>query len=297
MEADKALRARAGKVIPGGMYGHQSAVLLPDGYPQFFTRGSGAHLWDANETKYLDYMCAYGPNLLGYGHKAIDDAYIAQLRLGDTLTGPSPVMVELAEAFVAMIAHADWAMFCKNGTDANSMAMVIARAATGRRKILIAHGAYHGAAPWCTPIKTGTLPEDRAHQIRYDYNDAGQPAGRRGRGRRRPGRHLRHALQARHVHRPAARRSRLCPRGPRRLRRHRRAADRRRRARRLPPVARLQLGAGRRAAGPFILGQGDRQRPSDLVPARATTAPAKRLRASTPPARSGFPPRRWPPRW
>ena len=170
MEVDQALRARAEKVIPAGMYGHQSAMLLPDGYPQFFTRGHGAHLWDANQTKYLDYMCAYGPNLLGYGHKAIDDAYIAQLRLGDTLTGPSPVMVELAEAFAAMITHADWAMFCKNGTDANSMAMVIARAATGRRKILIARGAYHGAAPWCTPLKTGTLPEDRAHQIHYDYN-------------------------------------------------------------------------------------------------------------------------------
>ncbi len=171
-EADRALRTRAEKVIPNGMYGHQTALLLPDGYPQFFARAEGAYLWDVNGQKYIDYMCAYGPNLLGYGHPAIDAAYIAQLKLGDTMTGPSAVMVELAEAFTGMISHASWAMFCKNGTDANSMAMVIARACSGKRKILIAHGAYHGAAPWCTPLRTGILPEDRAHQIYYDYNDA-----------------------------------------------------------------------------------------------------------------------------
>jgi glutamate-1-semialdehyde 2,1-aminomutase len=170
-DKDRALRRRAEEVIPNGMYGHQSALLLPENYPQFFARAKGAHLWDADGNKYLDYMCAYGPNLLGYGHEAIDAAYIAQLKLGDTMTGPSPVMVDLAEQFVGQITHASWAMFCKNGTDANSMAMVIARHATGRRKILIATGAYHGAAPWCTPVKNGTLPEDRAHQIFYTYND------------------------------------------------------------------------------------------------------------------------------
>jgi glutamate-1-semialdehyde 2,1-aminomutase len=116
-------------------------------------------------------MCAYGPNLLGYRHAEIDAAYIDQLKRGDTMTGPAPVMVDLAEDFVRMITHAEWAMFCKNGTDANSMAMVIARAATGKRKILIAHGAYHGAAPWCTPVKSGITEEDRAHQIFYTYND------------------------------------------------------------------------------------------------------------------------------
>jgi len=169
---DHALRNRAGKVIPNGMYGHQSAFILPSNYPQFFQRAQGAHLWDADGNRYLDYMCAYGPNLFGYANKDIDAAYIAQLALGDTMTGPSPLMVDLAEAFVGMVGHSDWAMFCKNGTDANSMAVMIARAATAKRKILIAHGAYHGAAAWCTPIKAGVLAEDRAHQIFYVYNDA-----------------------------------------------------------------------------------------------------------------------------
>ena len=169
--ADRALRARAEAVIPNGMYGHQATLLLPDEYPQFFSHADGAHIWDVNGTQYIDYMCAYGPNLLGYRHPGVDAAYTEQLKRGDTMTGPAPVMVDLAEEFVRMIGHADWAMFCKNGTDANSMAMVTARAATGKRKILIADGAYHGAAPWCTPMHTGTTAEDRAHQIRYTYND------------------------------------------------------------------------------------------------------------------------------
>jgi glutamate-1-semialdehyde 2,1-aminomutase len=168
---DRALRDRARAVIPGGMYGHQSTGLLPDDYPQFFTRGEGAHLWDADGRRYLDLMCAYGPNLFGYANPEIDAAYVRQLGLGDTLTGPTELMVRLAETFVDMIDHADWAMFCKNGTDATSMALVAARAQTGRKTIVRAKGAYHGAAPWCTPRPAGVLESDRAHQILCDYND------------------------------------------------------------------------------------------------------------------------------
>jgi glutamate-1-semialdehyde 2,1-aminomutase len=168
---DQELRARAEAVIPGGMYGHQSTGLLPDDYPQFFERGEGAHIWDVDGTRYLDMMCAYGPNLFGYANPQIDAAFVRQLGLGDTLTGPTALMVELAEAFVAMVSHADWAMFCKNGTDATTMALTTARAHTRRKTVVRAKGAYHGAAPWCVPRPTGTLESDRAHQILCDYND------------------------------------------------------------------------------------------------------------------------------
>ena len=168
---DKALRERAAAVIPGGMYGHQSIGLLPDDYPQFFSKAEGARLWDADGNSRLDYMCAYGPNLFGYGHPEINAAYVRQMETGDTMTGPSGVMVDLAEAFVGMVSHADWAMFCKNGTDATSMAMVIARAHTKRKTIVLAKGAYHGSAPWCTPRPAGTTPEDKANQIFCAYND------------------------------------------------------------------------------------------------------------------------------
>ena len=168
---DRALRDRAAAVIPGGMFGHQSTAMLPDDYPQFFSKAKGAHLWDADGNRYLDFMCAYGPNLFGYGHPDIDAAYVSQLSQGDTLTGPTELMVALAEGWVAQVEHATWAIFCKNGTDATSMALIAARAHTKRKTIIRAKGAYHGAAPWCTPRPTGALPSDRAHQILCDYND------------------------------------------------------------------------------------------------------------------------------
>jgi len=168
---DAALQERARAVIPNGMYGHQSVRILPDDYPQFFSRAEGAHLWDVDGNKYLDFMGGYGPNLFGYGHAGISDAYTARLALGDTMTGPGEAMVELAEAMTAQVTHADWAMFCKNGTDATTMALMIARHHTKKKTIILAKGAYHGAAPWCTPLKNGVTSSDRANQIFCEYND------------------------------------------------------------------------------------------------------------------------------
>jgi glutamate-1-semialdehyde 2,1-aminomutase len=153
------------------MYGHQSAALLPASVPQFFTRARGALLWDADGAEYIDYLCAYGPSLLGYAFGPVEEAAARQQASGDAMTGPSPVMVELAEALVSMVSHADWAMFCKNGSDATSMAVMVARAATGRSKILCAENTYHGAAAWSTPRLAGTLPEDRAHIVYYRHHD------------------------------------------------------------------------------------------------------------------------------
>lgn len=168
---DLQLRERAAKVIPNGMYGHESTVLMPPSFPQFFERAEGTYLWDADGNKYLDLMCAYGPNLLGYGRAEVNAAIRRQLDKADTTTGPSPLMVELAETLTSMISHADWAMFCKNGTDATTMAMTCARSTTGKRIILVAEGAYHGAAPWCTPRPNGVVPEEKAFIRKYVYND------------------------------------------------------------------------------------------------------------------------------
>jgi len=146
-------------------------MLLPDDYPQFFDRAEGAYLWDVDGNRYLDFMCGYGPNLFGYGHAGIDQAYFDRARRGDTMTGPGEAMVELAEALTAQVTHADWAMFCKNGTDATTMALMIARNHTRKGTVVLAKGAYHGAAPWCTPLKNGVTKADRANQIFYEYND------------------------------------------------------------------------------------------------------------------------------
>ena len=168
---DAALRRRARRVIPGGMYGHLNVARLPEGYPQFFARAEGATLWDVDGNAYVDFMCAYGPMVLGYGNREVEAAASAQRDLGDVMTGPSERLVELAEKLVGMVAHADWALFQRNGTDATTLCVVVARAATGKRKILAARGAYHGSAPWCTPHPNGATAEDRIHLVHYDYND------------------------------------------------------------------------------------------------------------------------------
>lgn len=169
--SDGALRARAAQVIPGGMWGHQNVTRLPAGYPQYFSRAEGCRTWDADGREYIDFICGWGPMILGYNDADVEAAASDQRGRGDAMNGPSERLVELAELVVDTVPHADWAMFSKNGTDATTACITIARAGTGRRKVLVASGAYHGAIPWCTPSVAGVTEEDRAHLIHYDYND------------------------------------------------------------------------------------------------------------------------------
>jgi len=171
LSRNAALVERARRVVPGAMWGHQNAARLPQGYPQYFSRGEGCTLWDVDGNTYVDFMCAWGPIILGHRHPEVEAAAQAQAARGDCLNGPGEVMVELAELFVDTIAAADWVQFKKNGNDATTSAVVIARAETRRRKILVAKGAYHGSAPWCSPSVLGVTAEDRAHILAYDYND------------------------------------------------------------------------------------------------------------------------------
>ncbi len=171
LDRDAALRARAAAVIPGGMYGHQNATLLPPDYPQYFVEGAGCRVRDVDGNEYIDFMCSYGPIFLGHRHPVVEERARQQAARGDCLNGPGPAMVELAERLVARVDHADWALFQKNGTDATTLCVTIARAATERRGVLVAEGSYHGAAPWCTPIPAGVIAEDRAHQRTFRYND------------------------------------------------------------------------------------------------------------------------------
>ncbi len=172
LSRNAALVSRAQRVVPGGMWGHQNAAALPPGYPQYFSRAQGCHLWDVDGNRYVDFVCSWGPIILGHCHEAVDEAARAQAARGDCLNGPGEVMVELAELFVATIAHADWVQFKKNGNDATTAAVTIARAGTGRRKILLARGSYHGSAPWCSPSVLGVTAEDRAHIVAFEYNDS-----------------------------------------------------------------------------------------------------------------------------
>ncbi len=168
---DAELRSRAQRVIPGGMYGHQAVANLPPHYPQFFVEGKGARIRDANGVEYIDLMCSYGPMVLGHRNPVVEQAVRRQMRRADCLNGPTEHMVRLAELLTQNVPHADWALFCKNGTDATTLCVTIARAATKRRKVMVARGAYHGWAAWCNPNTNGITEEERSNILYYEYND------------------------------------------------------------------------------------------------------------------------------
>ncbi len=171
----RALFERAAQVIPGGVYGHQgpaNGCFIPtEAFPFFSERAEGTYFWDVDGNRFIDYMCAYGPNILGYGDKDVDDAGIEQLRIGNCVTAPSAKLVEFAEVMVDTVAMADWAFFMKNGGDATSFALMVARAATDRKKVILVRGNYHGVAPWAQGVGCGgVIPDDLANILYVDWN-------------------------------------------------------------------------------------------------------------------------------
>jgi glutamate-1-semialdehyde 2,1-aminomutase len=169
------LYARASRVIPAGIPGHfgTSSLVPPTAYPLYAESAAGAHFTDVDGNDIIDYMCAYGPMILGYGNKVVEEAAARQRAFGDTLGCSSPVMVELAERLTSLIAGADWAFFAKNGGDVTDYATMIARAATGRPLIVAIEDGYHGVAPWMQgPGRGGVVTSDTADVLRIPWNDS-----------------------------------------------------------------------------------------------------------------------------
>jgi glutamate-1-semialdehyde 2,1-aminomutase len=167
---------RAVKVIPAGIPGHlgpASGCFIPvSAYPFFCERAEGTYFWDVDGNRFIDYMCAYGPNILGYNHPEVDAAARAQIEKANCTTVPAPLMIELAELLVDTVDSADWAMFAKNGGDVTNLAMLTARAATGRKKIVKFVGGYHGVHPWMLDVGyPGVLYEDIENIITIPFNN------------------------------------------------------------------------------------------------------------------------------
>lgn len=167
---------RALKVVPGGVYGHQGpsdGCAIPiTAFPLFSDHAKGAHFWDVDGNKFIDYMCAYGPNILGYNDDDVDAAALAQLKKENCVTTPSSMLVDFAEVFCDTVDMADWVIFAKNGGDVTSYAVMIARHATSRKKILMINGSYHGVAPWTQKLGAGgIIDEDVANNLYCQFND------------------------------------------------------------------------------------------------------------------------------
>ena len=172
LSQSRALFERAVRVIPGGIYGHTSpAAGLPGVFPYFAESAEGCRFRDVDGNVYLDFMCGFGPIVLGYHHPEVEEAAARARAKGNLYNQPSGGMVELAELLVGRIDFADWAVFAKNGSDVTTWALQVAREATGRKKILMVKGAYHGVDAWCAPGFGGIIEEDRMHIHRFRWND------------------------------------------------------------------------------------------------------------------------------
>jgi len=161
---------KAKDVIPGGIFGHYK-YSIGEFAPKFFSKAKDSYFWDIDGNKFIDLMCAYGPMILGYNNPVVDRAAQQQYDLGNTVSLASPVMIELAETLVDMVAVADWALFGKNGGDSTSLAIMVARAETGREKIIKIDDGYHGVASWMQRNNSpGTIPSDTDEIISIEWN-------------------------------------------------------------------------------------------------------------------------------
>jgi glutamate-1-semialdehyde 2,1-aminomutase len=163
---------RAAKVVPGGIYGSKApGFAVPGAYPYYIERAKGCRMWDADGNEFIDYLCGYGSQIVGYGNERVDAPALERAARGDLLDQPAPVMVELAERLVALVEGSSWAVFVKNGTDATTLAYSLARVRTEKPVAIMADGAYHGGANWCGANAFPALEDDRRNVFAFPYND------------------------------------------------------------------------------------------------------------------------------
>jgi glutamate-1-semialdehyde 2,1-aminomutase len=177
------LAARAAHVIPGGVNSPVRAWKAVGGNPCFVNRAQGAYLWDVDGNRYVDLVCAWGPLIAGHAHADVVAAVRDAVARGTGFGAPTEVEVDLAERIVAAIPSIEKVRLVTSGTEATMTAIRIARAATGRSRIVKFAGCYHGhsdhllvragsgAATFGVPDSAG-VPDDVSRLTSVvEYND------------------------------------------------------------------------------------------------------------------------------
>ncbi|MEM3699684.1 MAG: glutamate-1-semialdehyde 2,1-aminomutase [Candidatus Bathyarchaeia archaeon] len=141
MEKSKELFEEAKKLTPGGVH---SSLRFFDPYPIFISKASGSRIYDVDGNQYIDYHLAFGPVILGHAHPSITAAVKEQLDNGVIYGLCNELEVKVAKKIVAYVPSAQMVRFCNSGTEATYHAIRLARAYTGRSKIVKFEGAYHG---------------------------------------------------------------------------------------------------------------------------------------------------------
>ncbi len=138
------LFSNAKSLIPGGVNSPARAWGSVGGEPIFFKKASGSRVWDADDNELIDYVCSWGPMILGHAHPAVIDAAVEAARSGTSFGAPTELEVEMARRVVDAVPSIEVVRFVSSGTEATMSALRLARAKTGRNKILKFNGGYHG---------------------------------------------------------------------------------------------------------------------------------------------------------
>jgi glutamate-1-semialdehyde 2,1-aminomutase len=139
-----ALFFRAQRVIPGGVNSPVRAFRSVGGIPYFVARGEGAYVWDVDGNHYLDYVQSYGASILGHSHPKVVEAVRRAAGEGTSFGAPTEREVLLAEEICARVAGCQEVRLVSSGTEATMSAVRLARGATGRDRIVLFSGCYHG---------------------------------------------------------------------------------------------------------------------------------------------------------
>jgi glutamate-1-semialdehyde aminotransferase len=143
------LYVKAKNIIPGGtmLLSKRPEMFLPENWPSYFSKAKGCKIWDLDDIELLDMtIMGIGTNTLGYGHDTVDNAVMETVKKGNMSTLSCPEEVYLAEKLVEMNPWAHMVRFARSGGEANSIAIRIARAASGKDKVAIC--GYHGWHDW-----------------------------------------------------------------------------------------------------------------------------------------------------
>ena len=144
--ANEGLFDRARRVIPGGVNSPVRSFRSVGGTPYFVTAAEGPYVWDADGRRYIDYVQSYGPSILGHAHPGVVDAVNRAAADGTSYGAPTEAEIRLAETVVERVEGLEALRFVNSGTEATMTALRLARGATGRDRVVIFAGCYHGHA-------------------------------------------------------------------------------------------------------------------------------------------------------